>query len=71
MAKVADHKAKNRMDLGNVATVFGPNLLRPRTQTPDVMMKDSGNVQMLILTLIENRNQILFTVCNITPYYAR
>jgi len=37
--RVADHSSENKMTLGNLATVFGPNLIRPATSHGDMTLE--------------------------------
>ena len=42
--RVAEHKAENKMTLNNLATVFGPNLLRPGYSGADNFMAAAMDV---------------------------
>ena len=37
--RVAEHSSENKMTLGNLATVFGPNLIRPATSHGDMTLE--------------------------------
>ena len=37
--RVAEHSSENKMTLGNLATVFGPNLIRPATSQGDMTLE--------------------------------
>ena len=37
--RVAEHCGENKMTLGNLATVFGPNLIRPATSQGDMTLE--------------------------------
>ena len=36
---MAEHSSENKMTLGNLATVFGPNLIRPATSQGDMTLE--------------------------------
>lgn len=37
--EVQSHAGENKMSVQNLATVFGPNILRPRVEDPVTMME--------------------------------
>ena len=37
--RVAEHSSENKMTLGNLSTVFGPNLIRPATTQGDMTLE--------------------------------
>uniref|UniRef100_A0A671YGH9 Rho GTPase activating protein 22 n=1 Tax=Sparus aurata TaxID=8175 RepID=A0A671YGH9_SPAAU len=50
--EVQSHSTENKMSVQNLATVFGPNILRPRVEDPVTMMEGSSQVQHLMTVLI-------------------
>ncbi|MEQ2231705.1 hypothetical protein ILYODFUR_003400 [Ilyodon furcidens] len=46
------------MSVHNLATVFGPNILRPRVEDPVTMMEGSSQVQHLMTVLISEHSQL-------------
>ncbi|XP_077870541.1 rho GTPase-activating protein 24-like [Saccoglossus kowalevskii] len=48
------HKDKNKMDLKNLATVFGPNIFRPKVDKTDSIMENASLSQKLMHMLIED-----------------
>uniref|UniRef100_A0A8C6TX38 Rho GTPase activating protein 22 n=1 Tax=Neogobius melanostomus TaxID=47308 RepID=A0A8C6TX38_9GOBI len=50
--EVQSHSNENKMSVQNLATVFGPNVLRPRMEDPVTMMEGSSQVQHLMTVLI-------------------
>ncbi|XP_036980093.1 rho GTPase-activating protein 22 isoform X4 [Acanthopagrus latus] len=50
--EVQSHSNENKMSVQNLATVFGPNILRPRVEDPVTMMEGSSQVQHLMTVLI-------------------
>ncbi|MED6267586.1 hypothetical protein CHARACLAT_013792, partial [Characodon lateralis] len=48
----------NKMSVHNLATVFGPNILRPRMEDPVTMMEGSSQVQHLMTVLISEHSQL-------------
>ncbi|CAG09375.1 unnamed protein product, partial [Tetraodon nigroviridis] len=50
--EVQSHSDDNKMSVQNLATVFGPNILRPRVEDPVTMMEGSSQVQHLMTVLI-------------------
>ena len=53
--EVQRHSASNKMDIFNLALVFGPNMMRAKKEDASRMMADSIHVQNIIYLLIENR----------------
>ena len=41
------HTAKNRMDLEAIATVFAPNLLKKKDETPNSLMTESRSTTVV------------------------
>jgi len=47
-----------KMDLNNLATVFGPILLRPQDEDPIFLMKSLGHVNATLKAIIENQEKL-------------
>ncbi|KAF6316877.1 Rho GTPase activating protein 22 [Rhinolophus ferrumequinum] len=58
--EVQSHSNVNKMSVQNLATVFGPNILRPQMEDPVTMMEGTSLVQHLMTVLIRKHSQ-LFT----------
>ncbi|XP_070697387.1 rho GTPase-activating protein 22 [Pempheris klunzingeri] len=56
--EVQSHSSENKMSVQNLATVFGPNILRPRVEDPVTMMEGSSQVQHLMTVLISEHAQL-------------
>ncbi|KAK1905378.1 Rho GTPase-activating protein 22 [Dissostichus eleginoides] len=56
--EVQSHSNENKMSVQNLATVFGPNILRPRVEDPVTMMEGSSQVQHLMTVLISEYTQL-------------
>ncbi|KAM6997062.1 rho GTPase-activating protein 22 isoform 2-T2 [Tautogolabrus adspersus] len=56
--EVQSHSNENKMSVQNLATVFGPNILRPRVEDPVTMMEGSSQVQHLMTVLISEHPQL-------------
>ncbi|XP_060895673.1 rho GTPase-activating protein 22 isoform X2 [Labrus mixtus] len=56
--EVQSHSNENKMSVQNLATVFGPNILRPRVEDPVTMMEGSSQVQHLMTVLISEHLQL-------------
>lgn len=56
--EVQSHANENKMSVQNLATVFGPNILRPRVEDPVTMMEGSSQVQHLMTVLISEHSQL-------------
>uniref|UniRef100_UPI00358F5EB6 rho GTPase-activating protein 22 n=1 Tax=Myxine glutinosa TaxID=7769 RepID=UPI00358F5EB6 len=50
--EVQSHSSVNKMSAHNLATVFGPNILRPSAQDPVAIMEGATMVQHLMMLLI-------------------
>ncbi|KAM5241358.1 rho GTPase-activating protein 22 isoform 3-T3 [Hipposideros larvatus] len=59
--EVQSHSNVNKMSVQNLATVFGPNILRPQIEDPVTIMEGTSLVQHLMTVLIRKHSQ-LFTV---------
>jgi hypothetical protein len=55
---VALHSAANLMDVPNLGTVMGPNLLRPPDHKLASFVQDSASISDCIRLLIQNHEQI-------------
>ncbi|EFB17641.1 hypothetical protein PANDA_014395, partial [Ailuropoda melanoleuca] len=58
--EVQSHSNVNKMSVQNLATVFGPNILRPQIEDPVTIMEGTSLVQHLMAVLIRKHSQ-LFT----------
>ncbi|XP_073760615.1 rho GTPase-activating protein 22 isoform X6 [Callorhinus ursinus] len=58
--EVQSHSNVNKMSVQNLATVFGPNILRPQIEDPVTIMEGTSLVQHLMTVLIRKHCQ-LFT----------
>ncbi|KAM4607692.1 rho GTPase-activating protein 22 [Polymixia lowei] len=56
--EVQSHSSENKMSVQNLATVFGPNILRPRVEDPVTMMEGSSQVQHLMTVLISEHSRL-------------
>ncbi|XP_029925944.1 rho GTPase-activating protein 22 [Myripristis murdjan] len=56
--EVQSHSNENKMSVQNLATVFGPNILRPRVEDPVTMMEGSSHVQHLMTVLISEHARL-------------
>nr|KAF6424476.1 Rho GTPase activating protein 22 [Molossus molossus] len=59
--EVQSHSDLNKMSVQNLATVFGPNILRPQIEDPVTIMEGTSLVQHLMTVLIRKHGQ-LFSV---------
>uniref|UniRef100_A0A8C0HAM9 Rho GTPase activating protein 22 n=1 Tax=Chelonoidis abingdonii TaxID=106734 RepID=A0A8C0HAM9_CHEAB len=55
---VQSHSSVNKMSVQNLATVFGPNILRPKMEDPVTIMEGTSLVQHLMTVLISEHGQI-------------
>ncbi|XP_034152806.1 rho GTPase-activating protein 24 isoform X2 [Esox lucius] len=58
--EVQSYSGVNKMSVQNLATVFGPNILRPKIEDPVAIMEGTVLVQQLMSVLI-GRHDILFS----------
>ncbi|XP_030011855.1 rho GTPase-activating protein 22 isoform X2 [Sphaeramia orbicularis] len=56
--EVQSHSNENKMSVQNLATVFGPNILRPKVENPVSMMEGSSQVQHLMTVLISEHSRL-------------
>ncbi|XP_037659674.1 rho GTPase-activating protein 22 isoform X4 [Choloepus didactylus] len=59
--EVQSHSDVNKMSVQNLATVFGPNILRPRVEDPLTIMEGTSLVQHLMTILIRKHSQLFTT----------
>ncbi|CAL9682115.1 unnamed protein product [Knipowitschia caucasica] len=57
--EVQSYSGVNKMSVQNLATVFGPNILRPKVEDPVTIMEGAVLVQQLMAVLI-GRHDVLF-----------
>ncbi|XP_055035910.1 rho GTPase-activating protein 24 isoform X3 [Misgurnus anguillicaudatus] len=57
--EVQSYSGVNKMSVQNLATVFGPNILRPKVEDPVTIMEGTVLVQQLMAVLI-SRHDVLF-----------
>ncbi|XP_054455098.1 rho GTPase-activating protein 22 isoform X2 [Anoplopoma fimbria] len=55
--EVQSHSIENKMSVQNLATVFGPNILRPKMEDPLTIMEGTSLVQHLMTILIREHNR--------------
>ncbi|XP_035255843.1 rho GTPase-activating protein 22 isoform X2 [Anguilla anguilla] len=56
--EVQSHSSQNKMSVQNLATVFGPNILRPKMEDPMSMMEGTSQVQHLMTVLIREQARL-------------
>ncbi|XP_056153209.1 rho GTPase-activating protein 22 isoform X2 [Lampris incognitus] len=56
--EVQSHCNENKMSVQNLATVFGPNILRPKMEDPVAIMEGTSLVQHLMTILIRDHNRL-------------
>ncbi|MCI4383983.1 hypothetical protein PGIGA_G00033030 [Pangasianodon gigas] len=56
--EVQSHSGENKMSVQNLATVFGPNILRPKMEDPVAIMEGTSLVQHLMTVLISKHDQL-------------
>ncbi|XP_075790759.1 rho GTPase-activating protein 22 isoform X3 [Pelodiscus sinensis] len=56
--EVQSHSTVNKMSVQNLATVFGPNILRPKMEDPVTIMEGTSLVQHLMTVLISEHGRI-------------
>ncbi|XP_062860096.1 rho GTPase-activating protein 22 [Trichomycterus rosablanca] len=56
--EVQSHAAENKMSVQNLATVLGPNILRPKMEDPVAIMEGTSLVQHLMTVLISNHDRL-------------
>ncbi|KAK1881492.1 Rho GTPase-activating protein 22 [Dissostichus eleginoides] len=55
--EVQSHCGENKMGVQNLATVFGPNILRPKMEDPLTIMEGTSMVQHLMTILLREHNR--------------
>ncbi|XP_019740686.1 rho GTPase-activating protein 25 [Hippocampus comes] len=60
------HSQVNKMNVENLATVMGINLLKPQLEDPISVMKATPHIQKLMTAMIR-RHETLFPLCNDVP----
>ncbi|XP_069741746.1 rho GTPase-activating protein 22-like isoform X2 [Narcine bancroftii] len=56
--EVQSYSSVNKMSVQNLATVFGPNILRPKLEDPVTIMEGTSLVQHLMTVLISEHNRL-------------
>ncbi|XP_035255872.1 rho GTPase-activating protein 22 isoform X1 [Anguilla anguilla] len=56
--EVQSHANENKMSVQNLATVFGPNILRPKMEDPVTIMEGTSMVQHLMTVLISEHTRL-------------
>uniref|UniRef100_A0A8C7YMP7 Rho GTPase activating protein 22 n=1 Tax=Oryzias sinensis TaxID=183150 RepID=A0A8C7YMP7_9TELE len=56
--EVQSHSNENKMSVQNLATVFGPNILRPKMEDPVALMEGTSLVQHLMTVLIREHKRL-------------
>ncbi|XP_024141499.1 rho GTPase-activating protein 22 [Oryzias melastigma] len=56
--EVQSHSSENKMSVQNLATVFGPNILRPKMEDPVALMEGTSLVQHLMTVLIREHQRL-------------
>nr|XP_055032668.1 rho GTPase-activating protein 22 [Misgurnus anguillicaudatus] len=56
--EVQSHSHENKMGVQNLATVFGPNILRPKIEDPVTIMEGTSLVQHLMTVLISKHDHL-------------
>uniref|UniRef100_A0A673WUJ3 Rho GTPase activating protein 22 n=1 Tax=Salmo trutta TaxID=8032 RepID=A0A673WUJ3_SALTR len=56
--EVQSHSSQNKMSVQNLATVFGPNILRPKMEDAQTMMEGSSQVHHLMTILISEHSRL-------------
>ncbi|XP_060916726.1 rho GTPase-activating protein 24 isoform X1 [Labrus mixtus] len=64
--EVQSYSGVNKMSVQNLATVFGPNILRPKVEDPVTIMEGTVLVQQLMAVLI-GRHDVLFPLNEDSP----
>eukprot|EP00118_Oscarella_pearsei_P009187 m.51423 g.51423 ORF g.51423 m.51423 type:complete len:522 (+) comp34137_c0_seq5:146-1711(+) len=57
--EIQTHSDENKMNLGNLATVFGPHFLRPQSEDPQSLMESTSLMALLTKSMIK-RHDIIF-----------
>ncbi|KAJ8418165.1 hypothetical protein AAFF_G00138740 [Aldrovandia affinis] len=65
--EVQSHASENKMSVQNLATVFGPNILRPKMEDPVTIMEGTSQVQHLMTVLIREHARLYGGLDTETP----
>ncbi|XP_055517801.1 rho GTPase-activating protein 22-like isoform X1 [Leucoraja erinacea] len=65
--EVQSYSSVNKMSVQNLATVFGPNILRPKLEDPVTIMKGTSLVQHLMTVLISEHARVFPIVASDIP----
>uniref|UniRef100_A0A3B4EDU6 Rho GTPase-activating protein 24 n=1 Tax=Pygocentrus nattereri TaxID=42514 RepID=A0A3B4EDU6_PYGNA len=65
--EVQSYSGVNKMSVQNLATVFGPNILRPKVEDPVAIMEGAVLVQQLMAVLIGQHNVVFPAVEDSSP----
>ncbi|XP_049710890.1 rho GTPase-activating protein 22 isoform X2 [Elephas maximus indicus] len=65
--EVQSHSDVNKMSVQNLATVFGPNILRPQVEDPVTLMEGTSLVQHLMTVLIRRHSQLFTATATVGP----
>uniref|UniRef100_A0A8C0XMS2 Rho GTPase-activating protein 22 n=1 Tax=Castor canadensis TaxID=51338 RepID=A0A8C0XMS2_CASCN len=69
--EVQSHSNINKMSVQNLATVFGPNILRPQIEDPVTIMEGTSLVQHLMTVLIRKHSQLFTSTVSEGPASPR
>ncbi|XP_062867541.1 rho GTPase-activating protein 24 [Trichomycterus rosablanca] len=58
LSEVQSHSSTNKMSIQNLATVFGPNILRPKAEDPESIIGGTAAVQHLMSELIGEHSML-------------
>ncbi|CAN0140396.1 unnamed protein product [Lampetra planeri] len=61
--EVQSHAVVNKMSIQNLATVFGPNILRPKTEDPASIMEGAPLIQQLMEVFIAEQHRLFPRPC--------
>eukprot|EP01104_Vermistella_antarctica_P004277 TRINITY_DN14760_c0_g1_i1.p1 TRINITY_DN14760_c0_g1~~TRINITY_DN14760_c0_g1_i1.p1 ORF type:complete len:615 (+),score=146.70 TRINITY_DN14760_c0_g1_i1:76-1920(+) len=65
LLEVAQLSDKNRMDVHNLATLFAPSLLRPRTENPVTMVKELQPQIAVVETMLSNSDTVFANITDV------
>ncbi|XP_078284521.1 rho GTPase-activating protein 22-like isoform X1 [Rhinoraja longicauda] len=65
--EVQSYSSVNKMSVQNLATVFGPNILRPKLEDPVTIMEGTSLVQHLMTVLISEHGRLFPIVASDIP----
>ncbi|XP_041425060.1 rho GTPase-activating protein 22 isoform X3 [Xenopus laevis] len=65
--EVQSHSDTNKMSVQNLATVFAPNILRPKLQDPIALIEGASLIQHLMTILIRENQRIFQAVSSDSP----